>query len=367
MAPANLGDLVPLGQALMNFTWWGYVTDIDTPTGVWATMEAVGDEAFVTMDVLQGPRGFKGDNAPLVEILWDPDIVEVDDLEKYDDWGMAEKNKGFWIGDLVYIWNGAGQWIPKRPGPAGPRGITPAISVYPHPEHPMLSWEDQLLGLEPIVESGGSPENPQIYLQLPQGQPGDPGPSGPIRQAADYMEPPGGPVNKSALLYNLEEEKWEATSPYIFAPRFFTVPEGAFTNFSGVATRQQICAFQIPPMPFDYVIRVGGHIRAIGLEVDADPLIIGAEVRLGNATSGQIIGRGFGNISTWTTFTPHFSTASATMDAVTPDGTIGRVPKNTTGQASTVYVNLYNDGLFGIYNFNKNGAQLDLELIPVGV
>ena len=120
-------------------------------------------------------------------------------------------------------------------------------------------------------------------------------------------------------------------------------------------------------MPFDYVIKVGGHIRAVGLEADADPLIIGAEVRLGDATAGQLIARGFGNISTWTTFTPHFSTQSAAMDAVTPEGTIGRVPKNTVGADSTIYVNLYNDGLFGIYNFNKKGAQLDLMLIPVGV
>jgi hypothetical protein len=365
MAPANLGDLVPLGQALMNFTWWGYVTDIDTPTGVWATMEAVGDEAFVTMDVLQGPRGFKGDNAPLVDILWDPEIEEVADLEKYDDWGMEQKNQGFWIGDLVYIWDGAGTWVPKRPGPAGPTGKTPVISV--EPADTILSWEDQQLGILPTVDLAGTPENPTITLQLPQGQPGDPGPSGPIREAADYMEPDGGPVDRAALLYNLEEEKWEATDPDHFVPRFFTVPEGAFTNFSGVATRQQICAFEIPAMPFDYVIKAGGHIRAVGLEVDADPLIIGAEIRLGNATSGQLIARGFGNISTWTTFTPHFSTPSATMDAVTPDGTIGRVPKNTNGTASTVYVNLYNDGLFGIYNFNKVGAQLDLELIPVGV
>lgn len=366
MAPANLGDLVPLGQALMNFTWWGYVTDIDTPTGVWATMEAVGDEAFVTMDVLQGPRGFPGQNAPLVEILWDPDIETVDDLSKYDEWGAAEKNKGFWIGDLVYIWNGAGQWIPKRPGPAGPTGKTPVISVANHPDG-ILSWEDQLAGIEPLVDVAGTPENPIIYLQSVQGEPGDPGPSGPIRQAADYMEPEGGPVHRAALLYNLPEAKWEATSPYIFAPRWFTVPEGAFTNFSGTATRQQICAFQIPAMPFDYVIKVGGHIRAVGLEVDQDPLIIGAEVRLGDPTAGQLIGRGFGNISTWVDFQPHFSTASSPMDAVTPDGVIGRVPKNTVGQASTVYVNLYNDGLFGIYNFNKAGAHLDLELIPVGV
>lgn len=366
MAPANLGDLVPLGQALMNFTWWGYVTDIDTPTGVWATMEAVGDEAFVTMDVLQGPRGFKGDNAPLVEVLWDPDIEEVADLVKYDDWGATDKNKGFWIGDLVYIFDGAGNWIPKRPGPAGPIGKTPLISVAPHPEHPVLSWADQQLGIEPIVEEAGTPEEPQIYIQLPQGQPGPTGPSGPIREAVDYMED-GEPENKSQLLYNLSEHKWEATSPLYTLPRFFTVPEGAFTNFSGTATRQQICSFQIPSMPFDYVIKVGGHIRAVGLEVDADPLIIGAEVRLGDATAGQLIGRGFGNISTWVTFSPHYSNASATMDAVTPDGTIGRVPKNTTGPESTIYVNLYNDGLFGIYNFNKIGAQLDLELIPVGV
>ncbi|AZS06586.1 minor tail protein [Mycobacterium phage JacoRen57] len=365
MAPANLGDLVPLGQALMNFTWWGYVTDIDTPTGVWATMEAVGDEAFVTMDVLQGPRGFPGQNAPLVEVLWDPDIEEVADLEKYSDWGWEDRNKGFWIGDLVYIWDGAGNWVPKRPGPAGPRGLTPIISIEHHPDG-ILSWEDQLLGIEPKVEIAGTPENPHIYLQTIQGEPGPPGPSGPIRLAADYMEPEDGPADGASLRYNKPEEKWEATDPKLFAPRFFTVPEGAFTNFSGLATRQQICAFQIPPMPFDYVIKVGGHIRAVGLEADSDPLIIGAEVRLGNPTSGQLIGRGFGNISTWTTFTPHFSTPSSMMDAVTPDGTVGVVPKNTVGAGSTVYVNLYNDGLFGIYNFNKAGAQLDLLLIPVG-
>jgi hypothetical protein len=318
------------------------------------------------MDVLQGPRGFPGVNAPLVDILWDPDIVTVDDLSKYDDWGAAEKNKGFWIGDLVYIWDGAGSWKPKRPGPAGPTGKTPIISI----AATTLSWADQVLGIEPEADIAGTPENPTITLQVPQGEPGPPGPSGPIRTAADYAEPGavgGYPIDKSQLIWDLATHKWTASDPALRAARFFTVPEGAFTNFSGVATRQQICAFQIPAMPFDYVVHVTGHIRAVGLEVDADPLIIGAEVRLGDATSGQLVARGFGNISTWTVFTPHFSTAAASMDAVTPDGTIGRVPKNTTGTASTIYVNLYNDGLFGIYNFNKAGAQLGLVLYPVGV
>lgn len=359
MAPANLGDLVPLGQALMNFTWWGYVTDIDTPTGVWATMEAVGDEAFVTMDVLQGPRGLPGVNAPLVEVLWDPEIETVDDLVKYDDWGLEEKNKGFWIGDLVYIFDGVGNWIPKRPGPAGPAGPTPIIST----SGQILSWQDQLDGVEPQVQPSGPPTTPHLLFDLPQGPPGPPGPAGPIRGSVDYMEPVDGPLPNSKLTWNETEMKYEPRiDPQV---RFFTVPEGAFTNFSGFATRQQVCAFQLPPIPWDVQIKVGGHIRAVGLEVDQDPLIIGAEIRLGHPQSGQLIGRGFGNISTWTTFDSHYSTGSTAMDAVTPDGELGRLPAMSTGQAATVYVNLYNDGLFGLYNFNKGGAQLDLLLIPV--
>lgn len=364
MAPAELGDLVPLGQALMNFSWFGYVTDIDTPSGVWATMEAVGDEAFVTMDVLQGPRGFPGQNAPLVDILWDPDIETVDDLPT--DWTAADKNKGFWIGDLVYIWDGAGTWVPKRPGPAGPVGKTPIIAV----SMETLSWADQVLGIEPEVDIAGTPEHPVIHFQVPQGEPGPVGPVGPIEDSVNFVKPGGDKANipqGAVPAWNKADEKWYPTAGNLWTPRFFTVPEGAFTNFSGIATRQNILAFEIPAMPFDYVIKVGGHLRAVGLEVDADPLIIGAEVRIGNPTSGQLIGRGFGNISTWTTFDSHYSTGGSTMDAVTPDGSVGRIPKNTSGTASTVYVNLYNDGLFGIYNFNKGGAQLDLTLIPVGV
>ena len=358
MAPANLGDLVPLGQALMNFTWYGYVTDIDTPTGVWATMEAVGDEAFMTMDVLQGPRGFPGQNAPLVNIVWDPDVETIEDLPEAT---PTNKNDGYWIGDLVYISNGAGQWIPKRPGPAGPRGLTPVISV----DAQTLTWADQVLGIEPQAHISGTPEEPFILFDVPQGEPGPPGPSGPIREAADYQET-GEPEDGTVLTYNLADHKWEPQDSNIRSPRFFTVPEGAFTNFSGVASRQQILAFPMPPLPYDWYPHVVGHLRAYGLEVDSDPLIIGAEVRVGDPTSGQLVSRGFGNISTWTTFTPHFSTPGAANDAVTPDGLTGRIPANHTGTAGTLYVNLYNDGLFGIYNFNKAGAQLAVTAYAAG-
>lgn len=359
---AGPGDLVVLGQSLMNVTWVGYVTDIDSPTGVYATMEAVGDEAVVTMDVLQGPRGFKGDNAPIIRIVWDADIETTGDLPP--DGGDFEPNDGVWIDDLVYIWTGSPLtgWKPKRPGPAGPRGPVPNITFTTE----KLSWEDQLLGEEPTATKGGTDESPQIHMLVPQGEPGPVGPAGPIRLSADYQEPSGGPENLDVITWNDDDGKYEPQSINLRVPRFFSVPEGAFTNFSGVAQRQQVCQFAIPPLPYDWVPFVVGHIRAIGLEVDTDPLTIGAEIRMGNPTSGQLVSRGFGNIATWTTFTPHFSTPSATMDAVSPDGSVARVPANHTGNEGTLYVNLYNDGLFGIYNFNKAGAQLGVIAFPVG-
>ena len=42
-------------------------------------------------------------------------------------------------------------------------------------------------------------------------------------------------------------------------------------------------------------------------------MIIGAEVRLGHATTGPVVARGFGNISTYAFLTPHASTECHTQ------------------------------------------------------
>lgn len=359
---AEPGDIVPLGQMLVNQTWFGYATDIDSPTGVRATMEQWGDEAIVTMDVLIGPRGYKGDDGTIVKIKWDTDIEEIGDLPLDGDAAGFDINDGVWIGDLVYIWAGEGHgWIPKRPGPAGPRGSTPHFDW----SIETLTWEDQQLGVEPTIESVGTDLNPQLHITAPQGRPGPIGPAGFLRSSADYQEPEDGPQNLDVVTWNNTAGKYEPQSVNLRVPRFFSIPEGAFTNFSGVAQRQQIMAFPVPPLPFAWVPLVIGHIRATGLELDIDPLIIGSEVRLGNPTAGPLVGRGFGNSSSWSNITPHFSTASSPMDAVSPDGSVAVVPANHSGNAGTLYMNLYNDGLFGIYNFDKTGAQLVVVCIPV--
>jgi hypothetical protein len=240
---AEPGDIVPLGQMLVNQTWFGYATDIDSPTGVRATMEQWGDEAIVTMDVLIGPRGFKGDDGTIVKIKWDTDIVEVGDLPLDGDAAGFDINDGVWIGDLVYIWAGVGiGWIPKRPGPAGPRGATPHFDWSVE----TLTWEDQVDGEEPSITPAGTDLNPQLHIKVPQGPPGPIGLSGPIRTSVDYHEGEDGPSNLDVITWNNTIGKYEPQSVNLRVPRFFSVPEGAFTNFSGVAQRQQIMSFPVP-------------------------------------------------------------------------------------------------------------------------
>ncbi|RIU21051.1 phage tail protein, partial [Mycobacteroides abscessus] len=145
----------------------------------------------------------------------------------------------------------------------------------------------------------------------------------------------------------------------------YTVPESAFTDFTGLATRQTIGSFIIPPMPFDYVPVVHGHFKANGIELDADPFIIGSEVRIGNATSGQLIAKGAGNMSSWSALFPHASSTGSPNTAITPDNGIGMIPAYSTGTTSTLYVNLVNEGMAGFYSFNKAGAQLSILIVPV--
>lgn len=351
----DVGELVPLGQMLVNTTWFGYVTDIDSPTGVYSTMEQVGDEAFVTMAVLKGDKGDRGDNAPLIDVLWDISIVEVGDLPLAP--GPSMINKGYWIGDLVYIWTGT-TWIAKRPGPAGAKGDTPEFDWTVE----TLTWDDQLLGELPSITSGGDPENPQLHVKIPQGEPGPIGPAGFLRTSADYYEDVDGPEEFQVITWDNVEGKYTPMDPNYLTPRMFTVPEGAFTNFSGISTRQTICHFQVPAQPYDYMIWANGHINVTGVELDADPLTIGAEIRIDDPTTGQLVARAFGNSSMWAIIQPHVSSPTSTMEVMQPEGTTGRV---NAGAPCDVYLNITNDGLLGVYLFNKLNSQMSLMLIPV--
>lgn len=142
------------------------------------------------------------------------------------------------------------------------------------------------------------------------------------------------------------------------------MPEAAFQPFTGLAQRQPILTYTLEPQDYAYVPYVTGHLKAFGLELDTDPLTIGCEVRLGDPVSGQLIGRGFGNIASWTTIVPHFSSSGDTTTAVAPDNGVATVP---AGEPAQITVNLYNDGLLGAYIFNRAGAQLSILTVPQGL
>ncbi|ASR85909.1 minor tail protein [Mycobacterium Phage Niklas] len=356
LAPRLTGDAVALFQTLLSATWYGIVGDGNTPGGMSATLEMVDGEAVITTDVLIGPKGDKGDPAPLVDLQWPPLESPTELVEIQDELGPDDKGKGWWIGTVVYVWTGT-QFQMVRPGPAGPPGATPQISV----SCETIPLAERGPGVTDEVQRSGTSLNPHLHFRLLAPE-GPQGPSTNITGAPDYdnSEPP---EHGQTLVWNSVLSKWQPSDYTARHPRLYSVPQAAFTPFTGLAQRQSILQYTVEPQDFAWVPYVSGHIKAFGLELDSDPLTIGCEVRLGDPTSGQLIGRGFGNISTWTHIVPHFSTNSDPATAVAPDNGVATV---AAGQSATINVNLYNDGLLGAYVFNRNGAQLTILVVPQG-
>lgn len=355
--PLQTGDAVALFQTLLSATWYGIISDKDTPGGFAATLEMVDGEAVITTDVLVGPKGDKGDPAPIVDLQW-PALDSVADLIPIKDTlDETDKGKAWWIGTLVYVWDGT-DFQAVQPGPAGPKGATPNITITAE----TIPMEERGPGVTDEVVRTGTSLNPHFHFRLLAPQ-GPVGPSTNISHAPDYDDSVA-PDDGQVLTWNDTLGKWQPSDFAAKHPRFYSVPEAAFSNFTGLAQRHPILTYVVPPQDFAWTPYVTGHIKAFGVELDSDPLTIGVEVRLGDPLTGQLIGRGFGNIASWTTIAPHFSTSGDPNTAVAPDNGVALVPP---GEPAQINVNLYNDGLLGAYIFNRNGAQLSILVIPQGV
>lgn len=350
------GDAVALFQTLMSATWYGIVGDGTTPAGMAATLEMLDDEAVITTDVLVGPQGVPGTPAPIVDLQW-PALDEAAELEPIrGTLTTTDAGKAWWVGTVVYVWTGT-DFAMVRPGPAGPPGSVPQISVSAE----VVPMAERTTGVTDEVIQTGTSLAPHLHFKLLSPQ-GPVGPSTNITGAPDYNTG-ATPNNGDALVWNGTLDKWEPSNYPSKDPRHYSVPEAAFSNFSGLVQRYTILSYTVEAQDYSWTPYVTGHLKAFGIELDADPLTIGCEVRLGDATSGQLIGRGFGNISSWTHITPHFSTSADTTTAVAPGNGIATVP---AGEPCVINVNLYNDGLLGSYIFNRSGAQLSILVIPQG-
>jgi hypothetical protein len=368
--PLPVGSKQYLGSFDATIHAFGTISDLDTPDMVEYTIEGFGPNAVLNTAAIQGDPGPPGDNAPLGKRQF-PTLNSTDDLPQNLTDDPVDIGK-FWIirvfdvddneiGSNWAMWNGTDYEVYKEgmPGQVGPvPKVTPVFNLVTAEDAAAWSTIDQGNGYR--ITKTGSDASPtwtfDVNREIVRG------PAGSGSEWARYT------VGGEAVG---DVPQWDG-SHYLPGPlvvpttKFWTYPEGHFTsNALAIGTRVPIGTALIPPIGWDVVVDVGGHFRVTGVEFDTTPFIIGIEVRLGNATSGQVVARGFGNITGYVNLEAHASTSSLPNDAITPDNGRGVIPANSTGAPATLYVNAFNDGASGLYSFDATGAQLSVRAYPV--
>jgi len=159
---------------------------------------------------------------------------------------------------------------------------------------------------------------------------------------------------------------WRAVTPTPTQPVFYTVPESAFTSQAGLSgATVTIASFKVPPQPFPWKPLVFGQMQLFGINISLTPLLVGAVVLLGDPGTGSQVAQGFGNALGYVSMFPQPSTPGHPSFAMTPTNAYGYVPANHTGNVGTLYCNLVNQGLAGIYDFNNANSGLVVVAMPV--
>lgn len=360
---ADIGDRIYLDSFLSRNDIFGVVSDLDTPDQASMSWEVAGGRGYITVPVLRGRPGPSGSNAPVLklqhQVFDDPDDLPTNltdddvDIGKY--WVVREFDEDDNpVGSKAYIWYGDHyEWF--QMGTQGPVGPVPIIAF----NIELLDPDDDDLENEVVVT--GDAYHPSVLLKIKAPR----GPQGVMGNMEALSNWDGSTPTEAGDVPVFDGTNWKPSAAVLYIPRFYTYPEGSFTDVAlAYGTRVPLGTALIPPQDYDCKPWVTGHFRVTGLEFDTTPLMIGVEVRLG-AVDGTLIARGWGNITNYVTVIPHTSTGSSPNDAITPENGRGLVAAGATGSAATLYVNAFNDGVAGVYNFENAGAQLAALLIPV--
>lgn len=366
--PLPIGSLVYLASYLIRMKLNAETTGPDTPNLYSADLKVMGDQGDINTDPLVGPQGYKGQHHFPLRIMEDPPVDVPEDLPtdltdtptdigKY--WLLDDLDQfGNVIGETAWIWWGT-SWRTHMMGVYGPPGpvpgITPEVNLIPPEEK---SW----------IETSGTIQYPTWIFHLAS-------PYGPVGDVTDFYDfpdwdtshaPVSGDIVTATGRYNRAGQMiWEPRSIRQYLPGPWSMPENAFSSYSGVSQRAPIGSYAIPPQPWPWTPVVWGHLGAGGLTLSANPLMIGCEVLLGDPVDGIQISRGLGNTLGEVNIMPHYSDATHLTDAITPTNRRAVVPANHTGAQGTVYINLWNDGALGVYNFNPQNAQVFVMAVPI--
>lgn len=363
----NVGDNVPLGTILANIHLMGIATDPTTPNMFGATLEVFGDQGVLTVPILQGPPGPQG--APQFALRFQHDnlaspsqlpttLTNTDaDIGKYWIFETIDSN-GNVTGTSAYIWYGT-EYRQMPMGSQGPPGPYPIVT----PTVNLIS-ED----LTSYISVSGSTSNPQWQLNLAVPA-GPPGPSTALGSAPDVnISAP--PVLGQVLGFNGQytlsgQPIWQPMDIGDIMPAPYTIPESAFTAYSGITgSRQTICTWQAPAQHWAWQPWITGHVAVFGLDLTiTSPALIGVEVRLNDPATGPLVAEGLATESGIVTIVPHASSPGSKSNAISPTNGYAKVP---AGTSPNIYVSLVNEGIATVYDYSPTNSQLGMLALPVG-
>jgi hypothetical protein len=367
-APAGANTY--FGSMMATLHFWGYASDLNVPSGVIGSFELHDNEGAIVLDAIKGDQGDPGEPSDIVKMQYEDDFTDPTQLPQNLENIDADIGKAWWIGNVVWMWSGS-TWYSKQMGTPGPVGPPPLIAasaeLVPSGQSDSLT---QPIEVTPSISNSGL--NVSLLFQFDQDSiRGEAGPSGPIRDAADY-DNSGGTLGGQVPVWNATTQKFTPEDLELLGMEVYSVPSTYFTEASGAAvTGQQICAFPIPPRPFAWKpVVLSGHINVLGAELDPTNLFniiqVGCQVLLGSPSAGTQIGRGYGTPLQRTSIEAEYATSGSPGAAVTPTNALAYVPPNHTDPAQgTIYVVLANDGAIGAFTYNPAGSGMLIGVVPV--
>lgn len=351
---ADLGTY--LGDMLLKCKVYGLATPPGEPPLMQAQLAVVADDAALGIPVLKGDQGDAGTAAE--PFRWQfPSLGSTAELPTT--YIAADKGKAFVINDGdgtadIAYWTGT-EWkyMVNAFGP-GIVGPAPTITVTGE----VVDADDDF----EVVQTG-TDEAPHLHFKIP-GTPGPQGPSGPWALYDDTETRSAGDIP----VWDNTAGKFKPTPPLeasgIPRVRRYTQPESMFTAYSGSASSQLISTMPLPALDHAYQVDVSGHVR-----VGQNPFGTGQiaiVVRLGDATTGQIVAKGLAVAGGPCIIDAHYSSQASGQSsyASEPDGTLGRVAANSE---AVLYVTAIRESGSGSWYANSVDAQLKALLIPAQV
>ena len=370
---APIGSLQYIQSVTATLHVYAVVTDGNTPNQNLITTEVTAGEGTVIVPGLVGATGPAGAPQFALKLQLDiyssaaaleaaqPSLNNTTDIGKY--WLIETTDEMSNVASAsAYVWYGNDFRVLPF-GWIGPPGPYPVISP-----NVVLIDPDQTS----FIEQTGPTSNPSwtMNLAVPQGPPG---PTGSISACPDVNEvtaPTVGQVLGFNGQYSQGFPVWQPMTVGDIIPAPYTVPESAFSSYTGLSGHSQtVCTFAVPPNPWAWKPLVWGQIDVHGLELSLTPLLIGVEVLLGDPNNGTLVARGFGNAQGGiVTLVPQTSSTSSTAPnnaSMTPSNSTALVPANHTGTQGTLYVRLVNDGIAAVFNYNSTNSQLFVMACPV--